>query len=362
MRNLRISALIVSTGLLLIGSAATRAETYSVPQALPYGANPNYIQIGDFNGDGADDIFNPWPNFFMSTAGDNRAYYFYGFFMPGITPPNALVEAREDPWGATNYTFAGDFNGDGTEEIVTFISGLALFMPQPLQNSSVVSFPVANDWGAGNYTFAGDFNGDGIDDIASAAGSSVYMKLGSPGTICTSPSQTGCDRFTSTTWSGATNQWGSGYYTFAGDFNGDGRADIASMSGSTAYMKLSTGSGFTSAAWPIQGTWGASGYTFAGDFNGDGLDDIATAINNRVYLKYSNGTGFTYGGSQVVGGTWGSFALTWVVRGVTGKDEIATASGNSIYFHRFDDTSSGGGGGGPGGPGGPGDQCNPICP
>ena len=348
-------------GLMLIGSTAAHGETYSLSVGgIPWGRGeaPYYIQIGDFNGDGHDDIFSPWPGFFNSTAGENRAYYFYGSFRPGVEPPNALVEARREPWGAANYTFAGDFNGDGTEEIVTFIGGLGLFMPQALQNS-LVTFSVDNHWGAGNYTFAGDFNGDGIDDIASANGSTVFMKLGSPGTICTSPNHVGCERFTSTAWYGATNQWGGGDYTFAGDFNGDGRADIASMYGSTAYMKLSTGAGFTSTAWPIQGTWGAGNYTFAGDFNGDGLDDIATAIGNRVYLKYSTGSGFTYGGSQVVGGSWGGPAFTWVVRknGLNQKDEIATAVGPTIYFHRFEDAGGGGGGGG-----GPGDQCNPLCP
>ena len=363
MGSLRISAVIVSMGLMLLGPAAAYGETYSTSVGgIPWGRGyaPFFIQIGDFNGDGHDDIFSPWPSFFNSTAGENRAYYFYGSFRPGVVPPNALVEAREDWWGAANYTFAGDFNGDGTEEVVTFIGGLGLFMPQAFQNS-VVTFSVDDHWGAGNYTFAGDFNGDGMDDIASANGSTVFMKLGSPGTICTTPpAGSHCERFTSSTWYGASNQWGSGDYTYAGDFNGDGRADIASMYGSTAYMKLSTGSGFTSAAWPINGTWGGHGYTFAGDFNGDGLHDIATAIGNRVYLKYSTGTGFRYGGSQVVGGSWGGAPYTWVVRSsLSGKDEIATAVGDTIYFHSFQDT--GGGGGGGGGGGNPGDRCDPIC-
>ncbi|MDJ0908194.1 MAG: VCBS repeat-containing protein [Woeseiaceae bacterium] len=359
MGSLRTSSVIVSMGLALIGSAAAYGETVSVHVGpIAWAGDPDYMQVGDFNGDGAVDIFNPWPEGpDGNPVSGSNGFYIYGPFSPSWIPPRGHIDTSRANWGATNYTFAGDFNGDGRDEIVTFIGGTGRYMPQRSDVVGQSSFSVENTWGAGNYTFAGDFNGDGRDDIASAYGSTVYMKLGRPGSITTSPLGATGPGFTSTAWDGASNEWGGGDYTFAGDFNGDGRADIASMYGSTAYMKLSTGSGFTSVAWPINGTWGGSGYTFAGDFNGDGMDDIATAIGNRVYLKYSTGTGFRYGGSQVVGGSWGHPGSTWVVRR-SGRDEIASANGYYVHFHRFEESSGGGGGGGPRPPG---DRCRPLC-
>ena len=69
MGSLRISAVIVSMGLVLIGSAAAHGETYSVPQGISWSIEPYHIQIGDFNGDGYDDIFNPWPEFSRLPSG-----------------------------------------------------------------------------------------------------------------------------------------------------------------------------------------------------------------------------------------------------------------------------------------------------
>ncbi len=87
-----------------------------------------------------------------------------------------------------------------------------------------------------------------------------------------------------------------------GDFNGDGRTDIATFLRSSepglatgdVYVGLSTGSGFESALWheyfcidnevPV-----------AGDFNGDGRDDIATLTRGAtadVYVALSSGAAF----------------------------------------------------------------------
>jgi hypothetical protein len=68
-----------------------------------------------------------------------------------------------------------------------------------------------------------------------------------------------------------------------GDFNGDGRQDFAWASGCTVYLELSSGSSFSRTSWPIT-SCGSSGYVGdpgtphdyeVGDFNGDGRPDIA---------------------------------------------------------------------------------------
>ena len=93
-------------------------------------------------------------------------------------------------------------------------------------------------WGAADYTWVADFNGDGKSDIASANGGNVYLYLSS-----------GLD-FVLQAWT-VPNAWGAAGYTWVADFNGDGKADIASANSGDVYMHLSTGSGFNNTTWTV---------------------------------------------------------------------------------------------------------------
>jgi hypothetical protein len=148
---------------------------------------------------------------------------------------------------------------------------------------------------------AGDFNGDGKDDVAAlynyGSGTSGLWIFQSTGT-----------GFTPRLW------WKSGLGAFnwanvkltAGDFNGDGRDDVAALynygsgtSGLTIFR--STGTGFTPRLWWKSGLGGfnwANVKLTAGDFNGDGRDDVATLYNygsgtSGLTIFRSTGTGFT---------------------------------------------------------------------
>ncbi len=92
--------------------------------------------------------------------------------------------------------------------------------------------------------------------------------------------------FDTQTWT-VPNAWGGSGYTWAGDFNGDGKTDIASANGGSIYVHLSTGSGFDNQTWTVPSAWGGSGYTWAGDFNGDGKTDIASANGGSIYVHLS---------------------------------------------------------------------------
>jgi hypothetical protein len=108
--------------------------------------------------------------------------------------------------------------------------------------------------------------------------------------------------FTKSTWLDGVSLVGQ-----QGDFNGDGRPDMAYVSGCNVILKLSTGSGFSSQTWPIancsgQVGTGASQRYATGDFDGDGKTDIAVfsgaAVTGVGYwaanVLISNGSnGFT---------------------------------------------------------------------
>lgn len=268
-------------------------------------------------------------------------------------------------WGLYGYTFAADFTGDGRADIATATgSTINLFAFNGSGFSRVVS-TVANGWGAGNcgptcatpsgFTWAADFDVDGITDIgtwngytitisfgrktgvfesqgfdaATGSGSSGYTFVGffavggpdrtTPRPLTTIVTAIGggiyINAFEPTSrrfWGNyggypVDNTWGSADYTWVGDFDGDGVADLASASGTNVYMKLSKSSittfpgpsanvdvSFVSQTWTVPGTWGSPQFTRAADFTGDGKTDILTRLSGcSVLLLKSTGTGFT---------------------------------------------------------------------
>ena len=144
--------------------------------------------------------------------------------------------------------------------------------------------------GGGFSGVAGDFNGDGRDDI-------VTFTRGGAGDVYVALS-------TGSSFAGTGVKWHD-YFAVGselpsvGDFNGDGRDDIVTFTrggSADAYVALSNGSGFagTGVKWhnyfavgdEIPGT---------GDFNGDRRTDIATFTRGPaadVYVARSTGTRF----------------------------------------------------------------------
>ena len=101
---------------------------------------------------------------------------------------------------------------------------------------------VSTDWGGANYSWAEDFDGDGKTDLASARDSNLFLHL-SDG-----------QQFKSETIA-SSNAWGQGRFNGAGDFNGDGKMDIAAgaANGGDVVVRLSTGEDFDLREWKTTG-------------------------------------------------------------------------------------------------------------
>ncbi len=255
---------------------------------------------------------------------------------------------------------SGDFNGDGKEDIAAFYdngpsttgsnrSSLFAFYSNGTgfaEPKRVWSTPGGFTWSKSQLT-AGDFTGDGKDDLAvlydsgssdTGAVTSLYT-FTSTGTGFSSPKQTW------TTPGGFT--WSKSKVT-SGDYNGDGKDDVAVFydSGSSdtgqvssLYTFNSTGTGFANPrkTWTTTGgfTWSA-GQVTSGDYDKDGKDDIAVYYNggksadgkfvSSLYTFSSNGTAFdnprktwTSSGSF----NWNASKLTSGDYSGDGRDDIA---------------------------------------
>ena len=228
------------------------------------------------------------------------------------SPNRVLYVDRNGPGNDGFGRTGSDVNGDGRDDIVSFGRGLEADVWVSLSNGS--GFGPVNVWhsyfGAGEeFPMLGDVNGDGRDDLITFtrdASADVYVALS------TGTSFGGSQRWH--TWFAAGNET-----PVIGDFNGDGRDDIATVTrgfwgvpsaGRTVYVALSDGTQFTGTGVRWSDTFlGGDAVPMAGDFDCDGRDDLVAFERGgagRVLVASSLGNRFgaaTFWGHRIARGT-----------------------------------------------------------
>lgn len=192
-----------------------------------------------------------------------------------------LVAQKTADFNFTTYTTEGssamsaalaDFNRDGYPDmaVLTDVSVDVFFNNQ---NGGFGAYTSYKSSGNGGIT-AVDVNGDGWPDLVIAGGSSTTNMLlinNGDGTfrVGTAPvTKAAVGRF------------------YAGDFNNDGKVDLAAAEGSGLEILINNGNGtFTS------GAFLAGGSGAIADFDGDGNLDVVGATNNHAVIWWGNGKG-----------------------------------------------------------------------
>jgi hypothetical protein len=261
-------------------SSAGLAQTVEVTTASGFrpkvdyaaGADPYFVAVGDFNGDGRPDLAIP-----DSLGGEVTVLRGAG---EGTFPSAATYPVGTNPTSVA----IGDFNGDGFADLAVTNFGSADV--SVLLGNGTGSFGAEVTYavpGAPQFVAIGDFNGDGKADLAVAneAGTNVSILLGNgDGTF--QPQES---------YAVGTTPYG----IVVGDFNRDGIADLAVVNSQSNNISILLGTGSGTFESQVTYAVGHNPQSIAlGDFNGDGISDLVIANGNdssvSVLLGVGNGT------------------------------------------------------------------------
>ena len=273
--------------------------------AIPGFAGPTSVAIGDFNNDGKPDVIVT-----LSVGGSSCVAVLLG--NGDGTLAEQLLFGTAD---TVQFVAVGDFNSDGKLDWVATTNN-------PVDSVSLAlgrgdgTFGAARMYTADNapawFAF-GDFNSDGVLDmlVTNQPANTIDLLLGNKnGTFQTA---------TGVSFSGVPG------VVVTGDFNNDGKQDfvVRNNSGSPNTVAVYLGNGNGTFQTPksfstggVNGTW-----VVAGDFNGDGKPDLAVSNNDssspNIAILLGNGDG-TFG-TPIITSTGGA-SLSWLAAADVNKD------------------------------------------
>ncbi len=256
-----------------------------------FGSYPTIEATADFNGDGIPDLA------ILFSSNQYGGPYTVAVFLgngDGTFRPGPTIQ----PSGIQSFPFmiAGDFNGDGKPDLGILSGWSPSYLTILLSNGdgSFTAEPtvVAMSGGSGGGDVlpgtmaAGDFNGDGKLDLAVVG---AYVSVGGVGILLGN----GDGTFNAGPILLPTQDFGR---VAIGDFNGDGIPDLVVTHyfefGTPPTIFLGKGDGTFAAPMPASFTLDYFPTSIVvGDFNGDGILDLAFSDLNGIEIALGNGDG-----------------------------------------------------------------------
>jgi hypothetical protein len=228
--------------------------TFQTAANYAVGSYPLSVAVGDFNGDGKLDLA-------VANGSSNNLSVLLG-------SGDGTFQAHVDysTGSGSGSVAVGDFNGDGKLDLVVSDTGVSVLLGN---GNGTFRAPVNYSAGPGAYprsVTVADLNGDSRLDLVVADGTNnkVSVLLGKgDGTFQTAVS------YLINSYPDALS-----LSVAVGDFNGDGKLDLA-VGDSGVGLLLGNGDGTFQAALNYASSFGLVSPSAIGDFNGDGRLDIA---------------------------------------------------------------------------------------
>jgi uncharacterized protein (TIGR03437 family) len=302
----------------------------------PYimGAQPSIVASGDFNGDGLPDLV-------VATSQETSTITILlasrgGTFVPA---PNPISVG----WYNTSIAVA-DFNGDGNVDIASIggsigPTGLQVFLGDGQGGFSLMPPILRSSVGFNDLQAigVGDFNHDGNTDLVIAGANNIGSSTTGYVAILLGD---GTGHFTSAPGSPTQTIEALGFLTVA-DFNLDGNLDVATTSPPLNQVAILLGDG-RGGLYPGPGGPFPTGETpqeiVHGDFNGDGKIDLAVAnlfAATLTILLGDGAGGFTPQPDISIGPVWTPAGLAVGDVDGDGKLDLAVAVANQSNFTIF---------------------------
>jgi hypothetical protein len=211
------------------------------------------------------------PSIALNGSVAEGAYLYFGNGAGGFTGPKVVSLSG----GAYQALAIGDVNGDGRPDLVSG-DGYVAYGEGNGNFSAPVSYPVDHYLETTGIVLA-DLRNNGLTDIVVGAQDFISVLL--------NDNNRG---FEDGIWTSVTDGAGCGV---KGDFNGDGRTDLAVNNSNGISILLGTGKGATPFTAGTNIALDGAGCLVTTDLNGDGRLDLLVPAQGSVYAYLGNGDG-----------------------------------------------------------------------
>jgi len=269
---------IVPGWMFYVTDASGQTPSFNIAPAFSAGTSPTSVAAGDFNGDGRPDLAVTNQNGLSVLLNDGN-----GGFQPRV---NYTLVTGTNPQSV----IAGDFNGDGKMDLAVANQGAGTVSIYIGNGSGGFADPISYTAGTNpRRVISVDLNGDGKQDL-------VVVNSGPPSGVSVLIGN-GNGTFQTAKFFAA----GSVSLSVAvGDFNGDGKPDLAVANEGSDNISVLLGNGDGTFKTAVNYNLDLPGLSVSptavvtGDFNGDGKLDLAVATPNHqdvaVLLGKGDGT------------------------------------------------------------------------